>query len=141
MAKTAAERMKEFRERKKAESGLKYTEVYIREELLNEAKSKALMRGDTLREFLREKMEAALMNQVGNPDVNWIATAFIEALPGDVYNAVDDELAISGVGDLVSNLVALIQDGIKYRQTSRSTQSEPVKRGRKPKAKAESNEG
>ena len=127
MAKTAAERMKEFRERKKVESGLKFTEVYIREELLSEAKSKALMRGDTLREFLTEKMEAALMNQVGNPDEHWIATAFVEALPGDVYNAVDDEFAISGTGDLVSNLVALIQDGIKYRQTSRSGKNKAVK--------------
>ncbi len=119
MAKTAAERMKEFRERKKVETGLKYTEVYIREDLLNEAKGRARANGETLRAFLSARMEAGLISQVGNPDPHWIATAFVEALPGDTWNALDDELAISGAGDLVSNLVALIQDGIQHRATNR----------------------
>lgn len=133
MAQDAAERMRRFRQRAKESRGRTGVEVYVHNDLLSEARTKAKSKGVALREFLTERMEAGLVSEVGNPDSAWVATAFVEVLPGKAWDAVNDELGVTGTGDLVNDLVALIEDGIRHRVESRAKAEAGTKRQRKTK--------
>ncbi len=127
MAMTAAERMKAMRERRRSESGLKYTEVYVPEEQLEQARERAASEMTTLREVLTKAVVDGLTAGTSHVTPDRAATLFVEALSKSDFDRIDDWRATNGSGSLFDDLVALMLDGAGKRNTLRAPSSKGKK--------------
>ncbi len=127
MALTAAERMKAMRERRKQESGLKYTEVYIPETHLMIARERAESERNTLRAVLTDAIVMGLESGTSHVTPERAGQVFVEALDKAELGAVDEWRATNGSGSLFADLVNLVMAGIEARNT---LQAASKKKGR-----------
>lgn len=133
MAKTPAERMREFRQRKQQEQGLKYTEVYIPKQSLDEANGMAASEMIPLREVLTRAVVHGLKGFKPTVTVEEAIALVVEELPKDLWDEVDAEASLTGERDAMRMFESLLRDGLRLRHQEREQPAK--KRGRPAKVK------
>lgn len=119
MAKTAAERMAEFRARKRYSDGKRPVEIFLDREDLALAAQLAEQHEQPQRTWLADQLTATIRKLESYQNTNQVSQDFIETLPKPVWDMLDDELWETRNPDMWALLVGLITDGLEFRKKQR----------------------